>query len=115
MSDDSEVLIYIDVHKVLTEEPSMSWLRADGKAAVITTGNASGVVEKKFWKKVVGRKLDVGLLWENGEEVKEMPASLRDRKSTGKKVGKGRRGGEKSDGSVVKEALSSDDDEETVA
>lgn len=80
VSEDAEVLIYVDVAKALEDEPSMAWYGSEAKSTVVTEGNASGILEKKFWKKVVGRKFEVGTLFEDGEELKEVPASLRGKK-----------------------------------
>lgn len=92
VSDDAEVLIYIDVYKCLAES-KLGWFQGDNNQVV-----ASADVPKAFWKKVVGRKFDVGLLLEDGEVLKEVPVSLRSKKAgtkTKAKSGKGRVGRER--------------------
>jgi len=83
VSEDAEVLIYVDVFRALEDEPAIAWYGNEAKSTVVTDGNASGVLEKKFWKKVVGRKFEVGTLFEDGEEIKEVPANLRGKKQRG--------------------------------
>ncbi|TVY38069.1 tRNA 2'-phosphotransferase [Lachnellula subtilissima] len=56
MRKDAEVLIYVDIQE---------------------KGDENGVLSTKYFKKVVGRKLDVGTLWEDGEKIAELPESVR--------------------------------------
>jgi 2'-phosphotransferase len=70
------------------------WISENG--VVLTEGNENGVLETKYFKKVVGRRQDVGVLWEDGESVGEFPQSVRNRKAPSGKGPKGMRGNEKS-------------------
>lgn len=54
----------------------------------LTVGQGKGV-EAKFWKKVVGRKGDVGVLWEDGEVVRKVPNGCRGKRGD---RGRGRNG-----------------------
>jgi len=112
VSGEAEVLIYIDVRKALEEDASMLWFRGEGKASIVTEGGKNKTVPKAFWKKVVGRKNEVGLLWEDGEEVKEVPVGLRGKKAAGGKGMKGRAG--KEAGLKRLDAHSEDEELETV-
>jgi 2'-phosphotransferase len=53
-------------------------------------------VPTKYWKKVEGRRQDIGVLWEDGVEIAELPQSVRGRKAPSGKGLKGKREGEKS-------------------
>ncbi|KAF7897547.1 hypothetical protein EAF00_005775 [Botryotinia globosa] len=88
MRGDAEVLIYVDVKRCLEEEPEMKWWVSEN-GVVLTEGDKDGVVGKKFWKRVEGRR-EGGLLWEDGVEVAELEEGLRNRKAP---MGKGGRGG----------------------
>jgi 2'-phosphotransferase len=63
---------------------------------VLTEGNENGVLETKYFKRVVGRKQDVGVLWEDGEQVGELPQSLRNRSAPSGKGPRGKMENEKS-------------------
>jgi len=88
MRKDSEVLIYVDIQKSLQDGGVLWWISENG--VVLTEGDENGVLSTKYFKKVVGRKLDVGTLWENGEQVAELPESARKMRPP---VGKGAAGG----------------------
>jgi len=98
MRNDAEILIYVDVKKSL-EDGVVWWLSENG--VVLTEGDESGVLGTKHWTKVVGRRNGVGVMWEGGEIVEELPAHLKNRrpprgKEAGKEAGKidkGRNGG----------------------
>jgi len=89
MRKDAEILIYVDIKKSL-EDGLLWWISENG--VVLTEGDENGFLGTKYWQKVVGRKEDVGTLWEDGEEVGELPQRLRDRKppsGKGPRVSKG--------------------------
>jgi len=67
MRNDAELLIYVDIKKSL-EDGGIWWI------------SENGVLSTKYWKRVEGRKQDVGLLWENGEQVGELAHNLRNKK-----------------------------------
>lgn len=98
MRNDAELLIYVDVEKSL-QEGTKWWLSENG--VVLTEGDEKGVVGTGVWEKVVGRKADVAVLWEDGVKIAELSSGLRSRKpprgkgiaGKGERVG-GNRGGE---------------------
>ncbi len=75
---------------------------------VVTEGDKMGVVGKQFWKKVVARRADIGVLFEDGVVRKEVPVGLRGKGVKGKK-GKGGKGM----GRVMKEVKAGSDEEST--
>lgn len=75
MRKDAEVLIYVDIQQSLKDGGLLWWLSDNG--VVLTEGDENGVLSTKYFKKVVGRKLDVGTLWEDGKEVAQLPESAR--------------------------------------
>jgi 2'-phosphotransferase len=100
---DSEVLIYLDVRKALENDSNLQWwLSESGNSVSVTEVKGAKGVPDSFWKRIVGRKGDVGLLWEAGEVVKEVPVGFRGRKEKGGKGLKGRAGGAKSKGAKGK-------------
>jgi 2'-phosphotransferase len=94
MRNDAEILIYIDIKKSLEDGGVLWWISKNG--VVLTEGNENGILETKYFKKVVGRRQDVGILWEDGEQVGELPQSMRNRKAPSGKGPKGKRENEKS-------------------
>ena len=78
MRNDAELLIYVDIKKSLADG-GVWWLSENG--VVLTEGNEEGILSTKYWQKVEGRKQDVGLLWEDGEEVRELPHNLKNKKA----------------------------------
>ncbi|OBT87829.1 hypothetical protein VE02_02138 [Pseudogymnoascus sp. 03VT05] len=92
MRNDAEVLIYVDVRKSLEEGGTSWWVSDNG--VVLSEGDGEGVVGTGVWKRVEGRKKEVGVLWEEGREVGELPQEFRDRKGpSGKGVSRGDGGG----------------------
>jgi len=85
-------------------DEKITWSRTES-GNVISEGDANGVIEKKYWKKAVARRADIGVLFENGEVRKEVPIGLR-----GKGV-KGKRGGGKGKGKSLKEMKARSEDE----
>ncbi|KAK0121484.1 hypothetical protein ONS95_009778 [Cadophora gregata] len=86
MRKDAEVLIYVDIKQSL-EDGVEWWLSENG--VVLTEGDQTGVLGTKYWKKVEGRKEDIGVLWEEGKMLQELPEKFRGRKAP---MGKGPRG-----------------------
>ncbi|KAH8815810.1 KptA family-domain-containing protein [Xylogone sp. PMI_703] len=78
MRSNAELLIYIDVRKSLEEKALIWWISDNG--VVLTEGNEDGIVEMKYFKKVAGRKANVGTLWEDGRTVAELPSHLKNKK-----------------------------------
>lgn len=95
MRNDAEIVIYVDIRKSL-EDGTLWWISDNG--VILTEGDENGLITTKYWKKVEGRRQDVGLLWEDGEQVAELPQSVRNRKAPSGKGPKGKREHEKSRG-----------------
>ncbi|KAH6627858.1 KptA family-domain-containing protein [Chaetomium tenue] len=94
MRRDAEVLIYVDVAASLRDGGIKWWMSDNG--VVLTEGDANGLVPLKYFKEVIGRKQNVGLLWKDGVKVADLPEGLQVRAPHGKGGsggGGGRRGG----------------------
>jgi 2'-phosphotransferase len=96
MRSDTEILIYVDIEKSLRDGGTSWWISENG--VVLTEGNGDGLLPSKYWKKVIGRKQDVGILWEDGVQLADLPMSLRNRKAPMGKGPRRERGGERSSG-----------------
>jgi 2'-phosphotransferase len=115
MRADAELLIFVDVEKALrdnaiststssTTAPTidgndngnaggeegreMKWWMSENNV-VLTEGNAEGLVPLKYFKEVRGRRQGVGLLWNDGVKVADLPDDVVARVPPGK----GRAGG----------------------
>ena len=73
-----------------------------------TEGDVKGVISKAFWKKVVARRADIGVLFDGGEVKKEIPIGLRGKGAKPKKGGKGR-------GKGIKKMNARSEDEESTS
>lgn len=104
-ASDSDVYIYLDLKSVLKANDKISWAKTE-TGSIVTSGDAVGVVSKDLWKKVVARRADIGVLFEDGEVRKEVPIGLR-----GKGVKPGKRGGGKGKGKGLKDLKRSSEDE----
>lgn len=80
MRNDAELLIYVDIRKSLADGRTSWWVSENG--VILTEGDSeTGVLGTKYWKKVVGRnEAECGVLWEDGVQVADLPAALRNRK-----------------------------------
>jgi 2'-phosphotransferase len=96
MRADAEVLIYVDIQKSLEDGALQWWLSENG--VVLTEGDENELVPTRYWKLVKGRRQDVGILWEDGVEVAELPQSVRGRKAPSGKSSKGKEGGGEAEG-----------------
>ncbi|KAF4627681.1 hypothetical protein G7Y89_g10472 [Cudoniella acicularis] len=83
-ASDADVSIYIDLRSVMEANPSISWMRTES-GNVVSEGDVNGGLEKKYWKKAVGRRADIGVLYEDGEARKEVPIGLRGKGVKGKR------------------------------
>ncbi|KAK3333420.1 KptA family-domain-containing protein, partial [Cercophora scortea] len=100
MRRDAEVLIYLDVAGSLRDGDEngqagggIKWWMSDN-GVVLTEGDADGLVPVTLFKEVVGRTQGVGVLWKDGEKVKDLPEGLRIKTPQGKGyAGRGGRGG----------------------
>lgn len=98
MRRDAELVVEIDVEASLRE--GIRWWRSDNGVVLTEGDDEGGLVGCRFFKKVTGRKVDVGVLWEDGEKKADLPAGLRARVPHGKgprgrgreRGGRGRRG-----------------------
>ncbi|KAK4157231.1 KptA family-domain-containing protein [Chaetomidium leptoderma] len=88
MRRDAELLIHVDVAASI-EEAGIKWWMSDNGVVLTEGGAADGLVPLKYFKEVVGRRQGVGLLWEDGEHVADLPAGLEIRAPHGKGRGGG--------------------------
>ncbi|KAM0462906.1 hypothetical protein ACHAPV_003732 [Trichoderma viride] len=86
MRKDAELVIDIDVEKSLQD--GIQWWRSDN-GVLLTEGGQDGMLSTAYFKKVTGRNIDVGILWEEGERLSSLPAGIKGRVPPGK----GSRGG----------------------
>ncbi|KAL2015115.1 hypothetical protein VTK56DRAFT_6289 [Thermocarpiscus australiensis] len=75
----AEVSIWIHLRSALQAEPGITWQRSDS-GMIITTNE----IPRSLWSKAVARRPDVGVLFEDGEVRKEVPANLRGKGAKGK-------------------------------
>jgi hypothetical protein len=78
-SEAAEVTVWIHLRSALQAEPEITWHRSDS-GTIITADE----VPKSLWKKAVARRPDIGVLFEEGEVRKEVPANLRGKGAKGK-------------------------------
>ncbi|TGO09134.1 hypothetical protein BTUL_0178g00200 [Botrytis tulipae] len=87
--DDADISIYISLKSTLESHPEIKWYK-NGNEGILSEGNDEGVVSKTVWKKVIARRADIGVLFENGVVKKEVPVGLRGKGVKGKKGGRGK-------------------------
>ncbi|PNY27689.1 tRNA 2'-phosphotransferase 1 [Tolypocladium capitatum] len=87
MRGDAELVVEIDVEASL-REGGVAWWRSDN-GVLLTEGGDDGVLSTRFFKRVIGRKVDVGVLWEDGEKKADLPEGIKGKIPQGK----GPRGG----------------------
>lgn len=90
MRRDAELVVEIDVERSLLE--GVKWWKSDN-SVLLTEGGEDGILSTRFFKKVTGRKVDVGVLWENGEKKADLPEGVKGRIPNGKGPRGGGRGG----------------------
>jgi 2'-phosphotransferase len=88
--NDAEVSIFINLRAAMRATPKIMWQRTSA-GSIVTAGNADGSLPTELWSKAVGRRQDIGVLFEDGQVKKEIPVGLRGKSAKGKKV----KGGEK--------------------
>ncbi|KFH48087.1 tRNA 2'-phosphotransferase-like protein [Hapsidospora chrysogenum ATCC 11550] len=100
MRRDAELLVEIDVERSIAEG-GLKWWRSDNDV-ILTEGDPEngGLLSSRFFRLVRGRRDEVGVLWENGEWVADLPEGLKVRVPHGKgprggggRGGRGERGG----------------------
>lgn len=82
MRRDAELVIEIDVEASLRE--GVKWWRSDNGVVLTEGSQDDGLLSSRFFKKVTGRKMDVGVLWEEGEKKADLPAGIKGRVPQGK-------------------------------
>ncbi|QPH01868.1 hypothetical protein C2857_006071 [Epichloe festucae Fl1] len=94
MRRDAELLVEVDIERSLQE--GVAWWRSEN-GVILTDGGEGGVLGTRYFRRVVGRTADVGVLWENGEKMADLPADLKMVVPMGKRSG-GRGGRERGRG-----------------
>ncbi|KAH7031577.1 uncharacterized protein B0I36DRAFT_363249 [Microdochium trichocladiopsis] len=88
-SSKADISIWVNLQEAMAANPAVTWQRTvSGTQAFTTTSE----VPRSLWTKVVARRPDVGVLFENGEVRGEVPEALR-RKGTKGSAKKTREGG----------------------
>ncbi|KAL5094444.1 hypothetical protein Trisim1_007028 [Trichoderma cf. simile WF8] len=92
MRKDAELVIEIDVEKSLQD--GIQWWKSDN-GVLLTEGGEGGVLSTSYFKKVTGRNIDVGVLWEDGERLSGLPEGIKGKVPPGKgpRGGNNKRGG----------------------
>lgn len=85
MRGDAELLVYVDIRKSM--KGGIKWWKSEN--GVILTEGDEGLLSTKYWSKAVGRREDIGVLWENGKWVADLPEGVKGKVP----FGKGRDGG----------------------
>lgn len=78
-SEGAEVSIWIDLKQALQTNDEIKWYKSEN-GTILTSSD----VPQSLWKKAVARRPDIGLLLEDGEVRKEIPAALRGKGNKGK-------------------------------
>ncbi|KAH8175817.1 RNA 2'-phosphotransferase, tpt1 / kptA family protein [Sarocladium implicatum] len=86
MRKDAELVIEIDIKKSL--EGGIVWWRSDN-GVILSEGDENGLISLKYFREVKGRKQDVGVLWQDGQWVADLPEGIK----ITVPQGKGSRGG----------------------
>lgn len=71
----AEVLVFVDVQRAIEEGGLKFWTSANG--VVLTEGDAEGKLGLEYVTRIVDRKNQLGVLWQSGEIVTELPERLR--------------------------------------
>ncbi|KAB8295185.1 hypothetical protein EYC80_007108 [Monilinia laxa] len=90
--DDADISIYVSLKSTMHSQPQIKWYR-NGSGGIISEGDENGGLNKSVWKRVVARRSDIGVLFEDGVVKKEVPVGLRGKGAKGKKGGRGRGNG----------------------
>jgi 2'-phosphotransferase len=84
LGSDAEVSIFINLRAAMAAAPKIEWQRTSA-GSITTAGDAAGSLPTSLWSKVVGRRQDIGVLFEDGQVKKEVPVGLRGKGAKGKK------------------------------
>jgi 2'-phosphotransferase len=90
MRRDAELLVEVDVARSIAEV-GLTWWRSDN-GVVLCEGDQTGLISSRFFRRVTGRRMDVGVLWEEGEWVTNLPKGIKAVVPPGK-TPRGERGG----------------------
>ncbi|OAA74667.1 RNA 2'-phosphotransferase [Akanthomyces lecanii RCEF 1005] len=90
MRRDAQLLIEIDVQRSM--EAGIAWWRSDN-GVILTEGDADGLLGVEYFRRVEGRNGDVGVLWEDGQVVAELPRDVKRTVPHGKGPRRGGGGG----------------------
>lgn len=85
----ADISIWVNLREAMAADPAIKWQRTVGGAQAFAT---TSEVPRALWTKVVARRPDIGVLFENGETRGEVPEALR-RKGTKGSAKKTRAGG----------------------
>lgn len=91
MRRDAELLIYVDVERSLRDDAMKWWISDNG--VVLTEGDKDGLVPTTYFKEVVGRSRDVGVLFKDGYQLADLPPGVKGIKPPGKGPRRGGGGG----------------------
>lgn len=83
----TEVLIFVDVQRAV-EGGLKFWMSANG--VVLTEGDAEGRLGLEYVNRIVDTRNQLGVLWQGGQVVTELPAGLRGKRGRGRGKGRGR-------------------------
>lgn len=75
----SEVLIFVDIKRAVEEGGLKFWMSANG--VVLTEGDAQGRLGLEYVNRIVDTKNQLGVLWQGGQVVTELPTRLRGRRT----------------------------------
>ncbi|KAK0389491.1 hypothetical protein NLU13_3066 [Sarocladium strictum] len=89
MRKDAELVIEIDIVKSLQE--GLTWWKSEN-GVILTEGDENGVVSSRYFREVRGRAQDVGVLWQDGQRVADLPDGITIRVPFGKNAHGGRGG-----------------------
>lgn len=89
MRKDAELVVEIDIIKSLQE--GLVWWKSENNV-VLSEGDENGVVSSRYFREVQGRTQDVGVLWQDGQWVADLPEGLNIRVPDGKNSKGGRSG-----------------------
>ncbi|PHH61816.1 hypothetical protein CDD81_7919 [Ophiocordyceps australis] len=73
MRNDAQLIVEIDAEASL--QAGVEWWRSDN-GVLLTQGNEQGILSTAFFKRVTGRRLDVGVLWEEGVKEADLPQGI---------------------------------------
>ncbi|CEI39039.1 hypothetical protein FVEN_g10119 [Fusarium venenatum] len=86
MRRDAELIIEIDMEESLKD--GIQWWLSDN-GVLLTEGDETGILSTKYFKLVTGRNIDVGVLWQDGQWVSDLPSGIKISPPFGKRGGRG--------------------------